>query len=78
VHRCGLRFVWTRCLSERERGRDIGDVGAGQDVSEGLGRARKYAIFITCEHDLFTKVEKCAFSVDTTDFLGFIIGPDSL
>jgi hypothetical protein len=31
-----------------------------------------------CEHDLFAKVEKCAFSVDTTDFLGFIIGPDSL
>jgi hypothetical protein len=31
---------------ERERGGDVGGVGAGQDVLEGLGRARKYAIFI--------------------------------
>jgi hypothetical protein len=31
-----------------------------------------------CEHSLFAKVEKCAFSVDTTDFLGFIISPDGL
>ena len=27
---------------------------------------------------LYTKVEKCAFSVDTTDRLGFVIGPDGL
>ena len=27
---------------------------------------------------LYTKVEKCAFSVDTTDCLGFVIGPDGL
>ena len=31
-----------------------------------------------CAHNLYAKVEKCVFSVDTTDFLGFIIGPDSL
>jgi hypothetical protein len=46
VHWCGLRFAWTRCLSERECGRDVRGVGAGQDALEGLGRARKYAIFI--------------------------------
>jgi hypothetical protein len=46
VHRCGLRFAWMRYLSEWEHGGDVGGVGAGQDVSEGLGRARKYAIFI--------------------------------
>jgi len=28
--------------------------------------------------NLYAKVEKCAFSVDTTDYLGFVIGPDSL
>jgi len=27
---------------------------------------------------LYAKVEKCAFSVDTTDYLGFVIGPDGL
>jgi hypothetical protein len=46
VHQCGLQFAWTRCLSEREHGGDIGGVGAGQDASEGLGRARNYVIFI--------------------------------
>jgi hypothetical protein len=46
VHRCSLRFVWVRCLSEQEHGGDVGGVGAGQDVSEGLGRVRKYVIFI--------------------------------
>jgi hypothetical protein len=30
------------------------------------------------ENNLYAKVEECAFSVDTTDFLGFIIGPDGL
>ena len=29
-------------------------------------------------HNLYAKVEKCAFSVDTTNFLGFIVSPDSL
>jgi hypothetical protein len=28
------------------------------------------------QNSLYTKLEECAFSVDTTDFLGFIIGPD--
>jgi hypothetical protein len=46
VHWCGLQFAWVRCLSERERSRDVGGVGAGQDVLEGLGRAQKYVIFI--------------------------------
>ena len=27
---------------------------------------------------LYANVEKCAFSVDTTDCLGFVIGPDGL
>jgi len=26
----------------------------------------------------YAKVEKCAFSVDTMDYLGFVIGPDGL
>jgi hypothetical protein len=47
VHWCGFRFAWARCLLERERGGDVGGVGAGQDALEGLGRARKYVIFIT-------------------------------
>ena len=29
-------------------------------------------------HNLYAKVEKCTFNVDTTDFLGFIVGPDGL
>ena len=29
-------------------------------------------------NNLYAKVEKCAFSVDTTDFLGFVVGPDGL
>jgi hypothetical protein len=29
-------------------------------------------------NNLYAKVKKCAFSVDTTDFLGFVIGPDGL
>ena len=29
-------------------------------------------------NDLFTKLEKCDFSVDTTNFLGFIISPEGL
>jgi hypothetical protein len=29
-------------------------------------------------NNLYAKVRKCAFSVDTTDFLGFVIGPDGL
>jgi hypothetical protein len=29
-------------------------------------------------NNLYVKVEECAFSVDTTDFLGFLIGPDDL
>ena len=29
-------------------------------------------------HNLYAKVEKCAFSVDTTDFLGFVVGPEGL
>jgi len=28
--------------------------------------------------NLYAKVEKCAFSVDTTDCLGFVFGPDGL
>jgi hypothetical protein len=28
--------------------------------------------------NIYAKVEECAFSVDTMDFLGFIIGPDDL
>jgi len=28
--------------------------------------------------NLYAKAEKCAFSVDTTDCLGFVIGPDGL
>jgi len=31
-----------------------------------------------CANNLYAKVEKCAFSVDTTDFLGFVVGPDGL
>jgi hypothetical protein len=27
-------------------------------------------------NNLYAKIEECALSVDTTDFLGFIIGPD--
>jgi hypothetical protein len=46
VHRCGLRFAWVRYLLEQEHGGDVGGVGAGQDASEGLGRAWKYVIFI--------------------------------
>jgi hypothetical protein len=46
VHWCSLWFAWVRCLSEQECSGDIGGVGAGQDASEGLGRAQKYAIFI--------------------------------
>lgn len=30
------------------------------------------------ENNLYAKVEKCAFGVDTTDFLGFVVGPDGL
>jgi len=29
-------------------------------------------------HNLYAKIEKCAFGVDTTDFLGFIVGPEGL
>jgi hypothetical protein len=29
-------------------------------------------------NNLYVKVEGCAFSVDTTDFLGFLIGPNDL
>jgi len=29
-------------------------------------------------HSLFTKLEKCEFDVDTTNFLGFVITPDGL
>jgi hypothetical protein len=29
-------------------------------------------------NNLYAKVEKCAFSIDTTNFLGFIVGPDCL
>ena len=41
-----------------------------QHVREVLHRLR--------DNNLYAKVEKCAFSVDTTDFLGFIVGPDGL
>ena len=35
---------------------------------------------LECLHtnDLFIKVNKCEFSMDTTNFLGFIVSPDSL
>jgi len=29
-------------------------------------------------HNLYAKIEKCAFGVDTTDFLGFVVGPEGL
>ena len=29
-------------------------------------------------NDLFVKVDKCDFGVDTTSFLGFIVSPDGL
>ena len=41
-----------------------------QHVQEVLRRLRK--------HDLYAKVEKCEFSVDTTEFLGFVISPNGL
>ena len=31
-----------------------------------------------CANNLYTKLEKCEFSVATTKFLGFVISPDSL
>ena len=31
-----------------------------------------------CTNDLFIKVDKCDFGVDTTNFLGFIVSPDGL
>ncbi len=31
-----------------------------------------------CESNLFAKLEKCQFNVDTTNFLGFIISPDGI
>lgn len=31
-----------------------------------------------CANNLYAKVEKCTFNIDTTDFLGFVIGPDGL
>ena len=31
-----------------------------------------------CKHDLYAKIDKCEFSVNTTEFLGFVISPDSL
>ena len=31
-----------------------------------------------CANDLYAKIEKCDFSVDTTNFLGFIISPQGL
>ena len=30
------------------------------------------------DNNLYTKIEKCEFNVKTTNFLGFIITPDSL
>jgi hypothetical protein len=30
------------------------------------------------KHNLFVKPEKCEFSVDTTEFLGFIVSPNSI
>jgi hypothetical protein len=50
VHQCGLWFAWARCLLEWEHSGDIRGVGAGQEVSEGLGRAWKYVIFIANQH----------------------------
>jgi hypothetical protein len=35
-----------RFLSGRERGRNVRGVGVGWDVTEEVGRVRKYAIFI--------------------------------
>jgi hypothetical protein len=40
---------WVTCarfLSGREHGGNVGGVGVGWDVSEGVGRVWKYAIFI--------------------------------
>jgi hypothetical protein len=42
-----------RFLSGREHGRTVGGVGVGWDVSEEVGRVRKYAIFIAhAAHDV--------------------------
>jgi hypothetical protein len=47
------------------------------DPAEHLNHVREVLRRLR-EHSLFAKVEKCAFSMDTTDFLGFIISPDGL
>ena len=31
-----------------------------------------------CANDLFIKVDKCNFGMDTMNFLGFIVSPDGL
>ena len=41
-----------------------------EHVQEVLRRLRK--------HDLYAKIDKCEFSVDTTEFLGFVVSPDGL
>lgn len=44
---------------------------------EHLHRVRKVLRHL-CANNLYAKVEKITLSVDTTDFLGFFIGPDGL
>jgi hypothetical protein len=47
------------------------------DPAEHLNHVREVLRCLR-EHSLFAKVEKCAFSMDTTNFLRFIISPDGL
>jgi hypothetical protein len=41
-----FRVTCMRFLLGRERGGNVGGVGVGWDVSEEVGRVRKYEIFI--------------------------------
>jgi hypothetical protein len=48
-----------RFLLGRERGRNVGGVGVGWDVSEEVGRVQKYVIFITImRHQVQNKAQQ--------------------
>jgi len=46
--------------------------------AEHLGHVREILRRRLRANHLYAKVEECAFSVNTTDFLGSVFGPDGL
>jgi len=55
----------------------LDDITIYSDNPEHLGHVREVLRRLRANH-LYAKVEECAFSVDTTDFLGSFFGPDGL